>query len=252
MTYPGRILMGMSGRIPERSPEGLTQQEAWDVVLDNMGLVKKVTDRFTRRYSSREFDEYLSMASIGAMKAVMTWDSSKASKLSSWMWRIITNELQSASLAESRQVGIVTEDREFTQYEISTDFVPPDGEDQESMSAVVAASEESFEEELVQTLSDARDWEKVSVALVTELTPQEQDIIERHFFQDESFREVGEAIGLSGQRAHQIYTRALRKLRRVLEQDAPPASDGSGDSMRPGLSGSPSPGMIASAPGGDV
>lgn len=210
---------------PQRSPEGLTQQEAWDVVMDNTGLVKKVTDDFTSRWSEREFDDFLSVAYIAAHQAVMTYDPSKATKLSYWMWIVIQHALASEATKVSRQTGMAvhTEEgkRAYTRYETPSDFTTtlhsddatlPE-RDQESR----ALAEEGFEDDLVDLLSDAQDWERVSVAILTALDEREQRVLELHYFEGKTFPEVGKALGVSQQRAHQIKARAIQKLRAAVD-----------------------------------
>jgi RNA polymerase sigma factor (sigma-70 family) len=76
-------------------------------------------------------------------------------------------------------------------------------------------------EELIPTPDAAPDWERLRPALdnaMAELSETDYDALVLRFFQNQDFRSVGAAIGVSDDTAQKRVTRALEKLRELLSR----------------------------------
>jgi RNA polymerase sigma factor (sigma-70 family) len=209
-------------------PVTTSREAAWQVVLENDGLVKKATNDWCRLHSDRVFEDFIGEAYIAALRAVEIHDPSRA-ELSTWMYRLIQQHLNKEALKESRQTQIVSRDEEgkFHSREMSIPVLFEDSPPEEDApqgwayaSQPKIISEPSFEDDLVDRIVTDENWLQVSMVILEKLTPVEQEVLSQHYFEGMTFEAIGAERGVSRQRIDQIHKKALGKIREALEVPA--------------------------------
>lgn len=72
----------------------MTKEEIDQLIVDNMKIAYRITwDYYRRCQKMIEFDELLSVANLGLVKAANTYDMSKNFKFSTYAYKVIYNEL---------------------------------------------------------------------------------------------------------------------------------------------------------------
>ena len=71
----------------------MTKQERDQVIEDNLPLVTTIAAKYVKANTSRCFDDIFQIGSIGLIKAVDKFDSSKGFKFSTYAYRLIEGEI---------------------------------------------------------------------------------------------------------------------------------------------------------------
>lgn len=79
---------------------------------------------------------------------------------------------------------------------------------------------ESGDYEAMQEQADNTHLKKIFARAILNLTPREQDILQKRFFQGMTLSEVGKSVGYTQERIRQIEAKALDKLRQLPELKA--------------------------------
>lgn len=220
----------------------LDDATAWEVVMENVGLVKKVTDRFCRRHDARVFDDLYAEALMGAHRAVKTFDPMKG-KLSTHMWVSTQHALTGAWRKYERQSGIIRripdeDGKEKFSYERKSFLQDPrylpdshkqwrDHDDREADFFTQQADTEDFENDLISRL-DAADAAGPYFEEIASWGDRQQDIFFQRIFEERTFEDIGREYDISDSRVHQIVNDGLKKLRKLGDGTAASPAKGEG------------------------
>lgn len=182
-------------------------QAAKDILIErNMRLVAHMI----KKYATNEWDteDLISVGSIGLMKAINTFDPSKATRLGTYAAKCIDNEVLMMLRTNKKQ------SREVSIYE-------PVGVDKEGNEVCIMDLIEADMEEIGEQL--ARKQEIVSMRQVFHqcLSPKEKLVIQMRYglwgMREYTQREIADKIGISRSYVSRIEKGALEKMREAME-----------------------------------
>lgn len=182
--------------------------EARNTLIEhNMRLVAHIAKKYQN--ADEEMEELISIGTIGLIKAVMTFQADKGSRLSTYAARCIDNELL-MYLRARRKVA-----REISIYE-------PIGTDKEGKQINFMDIIESDEPDVVEQMDQNGKIKKLRTLLPGLLTKREQEIIILRYglcgSQPVTQRQIAAKLGISRSYVSRIEKRALAKMRAGLEK----------------------------------
>ena len=190
----------------KRKAEG--DLEARNVLIErNLRLVAHIMKKYYTQTADQE--DLISIGTIGLIKGIMTFDSSKGARLATYAARCVENEI----LMYFRSQRKSSQDVSLSDY-IETGS---DGTALELMDVV------GDEEDLLETISSRQRIRQVRQAVERCLTEQERQVIFMRYGLEGGVpcrqRQVAERLGISRSYVSRIEKRALGKLREELEDD---------------------------------
>lgn len=178
--------------------------EAKNILIErNLRLVAHIVKKY--QGASEELDDLISIGTIGLIKAVQTFDSAKASKLSTYAARCIDNEL--LMLLRSRKKS----NREVSLYE-------PIGTDKEGNEISLLDVIETEPVDVVKNYALKQDTTLLYRLLPEILSQREQEILKLRYGlygeKELTQREIAKRLNISRSYVSRIEKNALLKLRR--------------------------------------
>ena len=153
-------------------------------------------------------EDLISIGTIGLIKGITTFDSSKGARLGTYAARCVENEI----LMYFRSQRKSSQDVSLSDY-IETS---PDGPALSLMDVV------SDDEDLTETICKRESIQRLMEAVRSQLTDQEKTVIRLRYglngFAPHRQREVAQMTGISRSYVSRIEKRALEKLRQALEE----------------------------------
>lgn len=185
----------------------LGDENARNILIEhNLRLVAHIAKKYG---SKNDFDDLVSIGTIGLIKGINTFDSEKNPRLTSYIARCIENEIL-MTLRQSKRLAA----------EISLDeTIGCDNEGNNmTLSDTLAVEGADVEDEVSYKLDSVL----LRSAINTELTPSEQQIIKwRYGFSNQNRKtqqEVSEILGISRSYVSRIEKRAISKLKKRFEK----------------------------------
>lgn len=177
--------------------------EAQNILIErNLRLVAHIVKKY--QGASEELDDLISIGTIGLIKAVQTFDSAKASKLSTYAARCIDNEL--LMLLRSRKKS----NREVSLYE-------PIGTDKEGNEISLLDVIETEPVDVVKNYALKQDTTLLYRLLPEILSQREQEILKLRYGlygeKELTQREIAKRLNISRSYVSRIEKNALLKLR---------------------------------------
>lgn len=177
--------------------------EAKNILIErNLRLVAHIVKKY--QGASEELDDLISIGTIGLIKAVQTFDSAKASKLSTYAVRCIDNEL--LMLLRSRKKS----NREVSLYE-------PIGTDKEGNEISLLDVIETEPVDVVKNYALKQDTTLLYRLLPEILSQREQEILKLRYGlygeKELTQREIAKRLNISRSYVSRIEKNALLKLR---------------------------------------
>ena len=177
--------------------------EAKNILIErNLRLVAHIVKKY--QGASEELDDLISIGTIGLIKAVQTFDSAKASKLSTYVARCIDNEL--LMLLRSRKKS----NREVSLYE-------PIGTDKEGNEISLLDVIETEPVDVVKNYALKQDTTLLYRLLPEILSQREQEILKLRYGlygeKELTQREIAKRLNISRSYVSRIEKNALLKLR---------------------------------------
>ena len=177
--------------------------EAKNILIErNLRLVAHIVQKY--QGASEELDDLISIGTIGLIKAVQTFDSAKASKLSTYAARCIDNEL--LMLLRSRKKS----NREVSLYE-------PIGTDKEGNEISLLDVIETEPVDVVKNYALKQDTTLLYRLLPEILSQREQEILKLRYGlygeKELTQREIAKRLNISRSYVSRIEKNALLKLR---------------------------------------
>ena len=181
--------------------------EARNVLIErNLRLVAHIMKKYYAQTSDQE--DLISIGTIGLIKGITTFDSSKGARLATYAARCVENEI----LMYFRSQRKSSQDVSLSDY-IET------GTDGAALSLMDVVS---GDEDLLELANKRQLLKKVCQAVNTELTDQEREVILHRYGLGSCVakrqREVAQLLGISRSYVSRIEKRALQKLRFALER----------------------------------
>ena len=181
--------------------------EARNVLIErNLRLVAHIMKKYYALTSDQE--DLISIGTIGLIKGITTFDSSKGARLATYAARCVENEILMYFRSQKKN----SQDVSLSDY-IET------GTDGAALSLMDVVS---GEEDLLEQVNKRQLLQKVCKAVDSCLTAQEKEVILRRYglggYTAERQREVAQRIGISRSYVSRIEKRALQKLRQALEE----------------------------------
>ena len=188
----------------EQSAKG--NLEARNILIErNLRLVAHIMKKYYAQTSDQE--DLISIGTIGLIKGITTFDSSKGARLATYAARCVENEI----LMYFRSQKKTAQDVSLSDY-IET------GTDGAALSLMDVVSEDS---DLLETVSAKERLIQVRRAVQECLTDQERQVILLRYglggLKPSRQREVAQMLGISRSYVSRIEKRALEKLRKALE-----------------------------------
>lgn len=183
------------------------RQEAKSILIErNLRLVAHIAKKYQN--VDEDMDDLISIGTIGLIKAVDSFDSSKGNKLATYAARCIDNELLMRLRTKKKTA------REVSLYE-------PIGTDKEGNEISLLDIIEQEQMDVVDRMELAANIRKLAGLLTQVLNNREREIIclryglyaKREFTQ----REIGEKLGISRSYVSRLEKKALEKLRNAFE-----------------------------------
>lgn len=176
------------------------------LVEHNLRLVAHIVKKYNT--FERDMEDLISTGTIGLIKAINTYDTSKGNKLGTYASRCIENELLMLLRQERKS------SREVSLYE-------PIGSDKEGNEINLMDIMESTNEDTLEQMITESQIHSIYRLLSTALTTREQEvIILRYGLYNRTpitQRDVAQLLGISRSYVSRIEKRALEKLRNHLE-----------------------------------
>jgi len=182
-------------------------EDARNVLIErNLRLVAHVAKKYTS--AGQNIDDFISIGTIGLIKAVNTYSSAKAARLATYAARCIENEIL-MNIRASKKI----------QSEVSINI--PIGTDKDgdeiSLNDILGTDPDA----MVDDINIRMQMQKVLKALNSTLTEREKKIIIHRYgicgIAPKTQREVAKFLNISRSYVSRIEKKALEKLRRVLE-----------------------------------
>jgi RNA polymerase sporulation-specific sigma factor len=179
--------------------------EARNILVErNLRLVAHILKKYYA--SASDQDDLISIGTIGLIKAISTFDSSKGIRLATYAGRCIQNEILMYFRAMRKSAGDVS----------LSDMIETGKDGGLSIMDVLASDEDMFEE--ANTRSETR---RLLSLLGDTLSPREQQVISWRYglYTDKPMpqREVAEKLGISRSYVSRIEKKALEKLKAAME-----------------------------------
>ena len=180
--------------------------KAKDTLIErNMRLVAHVSKKYQN--TEEEMEDLISIGTIGLIKAVMTFDVERGSKLATYAARCIDNELLMYLRAKRKM------SREVSLYE-------PIGTDKEGNQINLIDVVESEDADVVEKIELHKNVEKIYEILPTVLNQREREIIIWRYglynSRVKTQREIAKKLEISRSYVSRIEKHALEKLKKSL------------------------------------
>ena len=181
--------------------------DARNVLIErNLRLVSHILKKYYANTSDQE--DLISIGTIGLIKGISTFDSSKGARLATYAARCVENEI----LMYFRSQRKSSQDVSLSDYiETGADGAPL------ALMDVVGQ-----DEDLLEQISNRQQLRQVCQAVDTALTEQERQVIILRYGlgggTPRRQREVAQITGISRSYVSRIETRALQKLRQALKE----------------------------------
>lgn len=184
-------------------------EKAMDQLIQhNMRLVAHIAKKY--QSAEKDLEEYISVGSVGLMKAVLSFDQTKGSKLGTYAARCIENELLMMLRSKKKAA------REISLQE-------PVGVDQEGNECRLMDIIESDARDIVEEIYTDEMIQKALFFLKTKLSAREQEILSMRYglFKEKEYtqKEVGDKLHISRSYVSRIEKKALRKLKTLMDQE---------------------------------
>ena len=180
--------------------------EARNILIErNLRLVAHIMKKYYAQTADQE--DLISIGTIGLIKGITTFDSSKGARLATYAARCVENEILMFFRSQKKS----SQDVSLSDYiETGTDGA-----------ALALMDVVSDDEDLLERVSNRQDLRRLCVAVDTVLTDQERKVVILRYGlgggQAMRQREVAKLTGISRSYVSRIEKKALEKLKKALE-----------------------------------
>jgi len=220
------------------------------LIMAHLPMVRRVAKRMSARYpSSVELDDLLSIGTMGLIDASNRYDSSRDTTFSAyaqirvkgaivdelrkqdWVPRTVRSRNREIETAKStlaqrgantdatnvaKQLGVKVQDlanmERNSQVYTQVSMWERRSDSDQRVADTLACSDPNPAQTMDQT-----DLRSVLLQAVRTLPKRDQTIVQLYYFEERSFREIGEMLGVTESRISQIHSRIKRRLRDNLQ-----------------------------------
>lgn len=206
-TFPRALSAAQEREALERMASG-DKSARQKLIEHNLRLVAHIVKKYYAGQNDQE--DLISIGTIGLIKAIDTFDSSKGIRLSSYASRCIENEILMYFRSGKKSAQDVSLNEP-----IDTD---KDG------NALTILDTMAVDDTILESIDVKMKSEKLYRYLQSALTPREREVVCRRYgllgFLPQPQREVAKRLGISRSYISRIEKKALEKLRREFDQGA--------------------------------
>jgi len=174
------------------------------IIKNNMHLVIKLVNRAVNNGSREEPDELVSMGMIGLMKAYDSFDTDKNIKFSTYLSTVVMREFA----ANARAKGMKCQSK-YNSVSLEGTVYKGKGTTGEKTLSDVVADESHLE---LSGVEDAMFEGVLESDIMRKLSPKEQIVSRKYFFDGLSLSDIGREMNVSRQAAHQYFKSSVKKL----------------------------------------
>ncbi len=180
--------------------------EARNILIErNLRLVAHIMKKYYAQTADQE--DLISIGTIGLIKGITTFDTTKGARLATYAARCVENEILMYFRSQRKSAQDVS----------LSDYIET-GADGAALQLIDVVSDRA---DLLEDVCHKEDQKKVCAAVDAVLSPQERQVIVLRYGlggnQPRRQREVAQVLGISRSYVSRIEKRALEKLRQVLE-----------------------------------
>jgi RNA polymerase sigma factor (sigma-70 family) len=181
-----------------------SEAEVSRLVAENEKLVDYMVNRYLKRFfvGSMEREDLRSWAMIGLVPAARAWDPSRSGSFATLACKAIERMIIRGVSREWKP------DQARVTYSLDTLISDGGGEDGDDRFLDQLAGDEQVEERLLQS-----EVEVTVRRALEELTPEQQALIRRHYFDQEPVQEIARDLGLTRQGVYMREKLILKELR---------------------------------------
>lgn len=156
-----------------------------NIIEENIGLLKTFANKYSKISSVSDYEDCLSIATFGLIKAIQTFDRGKRCKFSKWLYINIQASFKSFAFKETTTVNYARSTLSITtnEFELGSNTV------QEQL---IGDDEDVFE-----NISNRIAVDLVRKTMQEKLTPKERRAIELKYFSDMKQKEACKVMGIS-------------------------------------------------------
>ncbi len=229
----------------------ITQEDRDQLILEHYPMVRRVAYRMVSRYPSCiEADDLVAIGTLGLIDAVDRFEESRSVSFAAYarirVQGAILDELRKADwvprsvrnrysrIVEARKALAHDLGREPNHEEVAKHL----GIDQDRLSelirgatvrTLVSMEEERVDDETIGNSLESEEPTPLEAATrnhlrglvrnhVSSLPERERQIVEMYYFQELTFREIGEVLGITESRVSQLHSRMKRRLSSELQE----------------------------------
>jgi RNA polymerase sigma factor (sigma-70 family) len=183
-----------------------SEAEVERLVLDNRRLVDYMVNRYLKRYyvGTMERDDLVSWGMMGLVSAARAWDPARSASFSTLACRAIERMIIRGVNREWRP------EREQATVSLDELISGHEGGDERFVDQLPA--DEDVEREMLDTERAVA----LDSALET-LSPEQRQLIRRHYYEGDSVQDIAEDLGLSRQGVYSREKAIFRELREMLD-----------------------------------
>jgi len=184
-----------------------SEAEVARLVAENEKLVDYMVNRYLKRYfvGSMEREDLRSWAMIGLVHAARAWDPSRSSSFATLACKAIERMIIRGVSREWKP------DQERATYSLDALISDGGAEDGEDRFLDQLPGGEQVEEQLLQSETELTVREALA-----ELSPEQQALIRRHYFEQEPVQHIARDLGLTRQGVYMREKHIFRQLREKL------------------------------------
>lgn len=220
-----------------------------DLILQHFGMVQRVAARMSSRYpSSVEVDDLVSIGTLGLIDAANRFDAERNATFTSyalirikgaivdelrkqdWVPRTVRARNRDIELAKAQatkqngvpntpaiaealgiQVGQLADMERDSQIYTQVSMWERRSDTDQQIADTLESDDATPGDDLMST-----DLRRVVMTAVSDLPERDQQIVQMYYYEDRSFREIGDVLGVTESRISQIHSRIKRRLKESL------------------------------------
>lgn len=186
-----------------------------EMYKENKGIIKEIVGKIHKNYPRLEYEDVYQNALIGLMVALEKYEEGKGVKFSTYAYKTVYGYALRTYYRDSWYTRNEYNNKTKLYDRVSNNHLYLEEK---------SGNNEDYETFLEMTIGVENEEEKIANKIMLEqglkkLTKEECGIIRNRYFEDKTYREIGDGINKTPQYVKHREKKALEKLRRVLKND---------------------------------